>query len=419
MLFRNGILLNVGLAAFAASQQLLTDSGTAGPPLELVHVYYDEFPTGIAVSSTGRLFSNYPPGLDANNTYNGTVPKYTVAELTSNNTEKAYPSVEMNSPPGGAINYTTIPATGANYPNYLIGVQSVVIDSKDRLWILDTGRAAMFNGTNVPASYGGPKLIGVDLKNNSIFTTIVFNPNVAYPESYLNDVRFDLRPELTSSGQGVAYITDSSTEGRNGLITVDLGTGEAWRHLDSSPTTKAEQGFVPFVWGEALYSNPNPATTPITPQTIGSDGIALSADGADLYWTLEAGRTLYSIPTARLRDHGPTSEIMAQASISNHGEKGNTDGMETDSNGLIYAGSMESNAINIFHPSNGTVSVFVRDPRFSWTDTMSVSNDGYLYFTENQLWRAPMFQGGVDRRVKPFALFKVKLPGNGTKVSLM
>lgn len=29
---------------------------------------------------------------------------------------------------------------GANYQNYLIGVQSVVIDAKDRLWILDTGR---------------------------------------------------------------------------------------------------------------------------------------------------------------------------------------------------------------------------------------------------------------------------------------
>lgn len=61
---------------------------------------------------------------------------------------------------GGAINYTTTPpskscalpvppgdvvsdqlnSAGANYQNYLIGVQSVVIDPIDRLWILDTGR---------------------------------------------------------------------------------------------------------------------------------------------------------------------------------------------------------------------------------------------------------------------------------------
>ena len=89
----------------------------------------------------------------------------------------------MNSPPGGAINYTTNPATGANYENYLIGVQSVVIDPKDRLWMLDTGRAAMQNGTNVPAAPGGPKLIGVHLNNDTIFKTILFPSNVAFADS--------------------------------------------------------------------------------------------------------------------------------------------------------------------------------------------------------------------------------------------
>ena len=123
------------------------------------------------------MFSNYARSLDPNNI------AYTVAELTTNNTETPYPSAEFNSPPGGAINYSTVPATGANYENYLVGVQSVVIDPKDRLWILDTGRAAMQNGTNVPASVGGAKLVGVNLSNNSIFQTIVFPPNVSFPDS--------------------------------------------------------------------------------------------------------------------------------------------------------------------------------------------------------------------------------------------
>ena len=79
------------------------------------------------------MFSNYARSLNPNNI------AYTVAELTSNTTEVPYPSAELNSPPGGAINYSTTPATGANYENYLIGVQSVVIDPLDRLWILDTG----------------------------------------------------------------------------------------------------------------------------------------------------------------------------------------------------------------------------------------------------------------------------------------
>jgi hypothetical protein len=54
---------------------------------------------------------------------------------------------------------------------------------------------------------------------------------------------------------------------------------------------------------------------------------------------------------------------------------------------------------------------------------VSVSTDGYLYFTNNQLnMAASMYPGGgppgVDRRVRPFGAFRVKLPAGGTKVSL-
>lgn len=203
------MVLPVALANLAVSQQLARDPVVGGVQAEVVHLYYDEYPQGtslttpysrpwrlipsigIAVSSTGRRFSNYARSLDPNNI------AYTVAELMSNNTETAYPSVKINSPPGGAINYTTSPATGANYVDYLIGVQSVVIDPKDRLWILDTGRAAMQNGTNVPASLGGPKLIGVNLQNDSIFTTIVFPPNVAYSDS------------VSIPNRGIATVTKS------------------------------------------------------------------------------------------------------------------------------------------------------------------------------------------------------------------
>lgn len=101
------------LRALASPADSIRDPGVYGPPIELVHLYYDEFPTGIAVSSKGRKFSNYPGGLDGNDTYRGTVPKYTIAELLPNNTERAFPSAEINEPPGGAINYTTYPPTGA------------------------------------------------------------------------------------------------------------------------------------------------------------------------------------------------------------------------------------------------------------------------------------------------------------------
>ncbi|OCL03260.1 major royal jelly protein [Glonium stellatum] len=416
-MFRHLLISLASLYAFSNAQSLIQDPGVAGPPLELVHLYYDEWPTGIAVSSTGRMFSNYPPGFDTNNTNNGNNGKYTVAELVSNTTERAYPSVEINNPPGGAINYSTYPATGANYQNYLIGVQSVVIDPLDRLWILDTGRALTPNGTLVPSSYGGPKVVGVSLDNNTVFKTIAFPPTVAYPDSYLNDIRFDLRPSVTASGQGIAYITDSSSEGRNGIIIVDLGTGESWRHLDSAMAVRAQNQFVAYVWGVPLYFIPGPGQ-PVSFIPVGSDGIAISADGADLYWGAVGSRYLYSVPTARLRDRGLTSEVLAQQAVVQRGQKGVSDGFETDSNGLVYVGNIEQNAISLYNPANGTTETFVRDPRINWIDTMSVSTDGYLYFTTNQLFLTSGFYPGTDRRVRPFALFRAKLPNGGSKVLL-
>src|SRR5206468_2467869 len=79
----------------------------------------------------------------------------------------------------------------------LVSVQSIVVDPADRLWILDTG-SPMFQ----PTRPGGPKLVCVDLATNEVAQIITFDPAVALPTSYLNDVRFDLR----KGAGGVAYI---------------------------------------------------------------------------------------------------------------------------------------------------------------------------------------------------------------------
>lgn len=294
----------------------------------------------------------------------------------------------------------------------------MVIDPLDRLRILDTGRAAMPNGTNVYSSVGGPKLIGANLCNNTIFKTIVFPPNVAYPDSYINDIRFDLRSNVTASGQGVGYVTDSSQEGRNGIIVVDVGSGKSWRHLDGTKYVHPETGFLPVIWSKTIYSLPNRPTMPLSQSTFGADGITLSADGETLYFSAVGSRYLYSISTARLLDDSHSSELMATQAVVSDGQKGVSDGLETDSNGLIYGGNLEDNSIIFFNSANGTVNVFARDPRMPWTDTLSVASDSYIYFTENQLWRTSMFYPGTDRRVKPYVLFRARLPGNGTKVDL-
>src|SRR5207237_465833 len=130
---------------------------------------------------------------------------------------------------------------------HLVSVQSVVVDPRDRLWILDTGSIKMG-----PTSPGGPKLIGVDLDKNRVFKKIIFPRDVALPTTYLNDIRFDLR----KGKAGMAFITDSSDKGPNGIIVVDLASGRSWRRLHNHPSTKAEKAFLPLVEGRPLLSRP-------------------------------------------------------------------------------------------------------------------------------------------------------------------
>ncbi len=66
-------------------------------------------------------------------------------------------------------------------------------------WMLDT---PMFE----PTKFGGPKPLCVDLESDRVVQRILFEPDVALPTSYLNDVRFD----LGRAGAGIAYITDSA-----------------------------------------------------------------------------------------------------------------------------------------------------------------------------------------------------------------
>ena len=86
-------------------------------------------------------------------------------------------------------------------------MQSVVVDALDRVWALDTGRP-LVNGQMILGSQGGPKLVGFD-QNGTKVANLVLPAGVAFPDSYLNDVRFDLRASTLPAGKGVAYVTDS------------------------------------------------------------------------------------------------------------------------------------------------------------------------------------------------------------------
>lgn len=81
LLFGASVLAQMGVPVTYQNSSgtiLRTDNGTYGPTAEEVHYYYDQWPIGLAVSSTGRLFVCYTRG-----TYT-----YTLGEAVNKTTGK-------------------------------------------------------------------------------------------------------------------------------------------------------------------------------------------------------------------------------------------------------------------------------------------------------------------------------------------
>ncbi|MFE9359680.1 L-dopachrome tautomerase-related protein [Streptomyces olivaceoviridis] len=342
------------------------------PRLETVATFDGAMPTGVTVSRGGRVFVNFPRWGDD-------VP-FTVAEIRHGK-PVAYPDREVNTPD------TTAPE------RHFLGVQSVVVDAADRLWVVDTGRVEWAD-----APYGGPKLVAVDLATDKVVRTIVFPASVAGPRSFVNDVRFDLV-------HGFAYLTDATPDGPNGLIVVNLATGESWRRLDDAPSTLPVPGFVPTIDGRPMLNRPD-GTSAGTPIGIGVDGIALSPDGEWLYYCPLSSRRLYGV---RTRDLIRLRKTAIQ--VHDLGVKGMSDGLETDRAGRVYAGDIERKAI-VRRDTDGSYHTLVQDERLSWPDTFSIGYDHKLYVVANQLNRQAAYNGGTDLRRKPYVLYRLPI-GSG------
>lgn len=386
---------NVMLSALALSVALISQTGiaatTATPAtalpanapaektigqLEQVFAFHDAMPTGVTVTETGRIFVNFPHWGDD-------VP-FTVGEIRDGKVV-AYPDAAINKED------PKDPAKG------LISVQSVVADGQGRVWLLDTA-APNFAAPKA----GGAKLVAVDLASNKVVKTLVFPANVILPSTYVNDMRFDFR----SGKEGTVYVTDSSVSGPGAIIVMDIASGKATRRLSGAKSTSVDPEFKPVLEGQAALVSKGPDGKPKT-MGVASDGIALSADGKTLYFSALSSRHLFAVPTEMLRD-ASVSEAQLNAAVKDLGEKGASDGLESDANGAVYAGDYEHNGIRK-RLADGNWQTIVHDPRVLWPDTLSVGPDGYLYFIANQLQRQAGFHNGKDLREKPYSLLRVKI----------
>ena len=154
---------------------LRADNGTFGPDIEIVHYFNDQWPNYIAISREGRIFTAYAtPG----NTY-------TLGEVSNLTGETPYPSLEFNTPPQGKTIELAGYVWGTNASNHLLNVEAIYFDDEGYLWVLDTGRPYNAEGVEGLAQVGGPKLLKMDISNDSVVDTYTFKSSCVYPDSFL------------------------------------------------------------------------------------------------------------------------------------------------------------------------------------------------------------------------------------------
>lgn len=290
--------------------------------------------TGVAVDRAGAIYVNFPRWSDA-------VP-ISVARLDEAGVFQPYPDARWNDWSAGD------PAGDA-----WVCVQSVHVDHRGRLWVLDPGNPK-FAGV-VP---GAPKLVLFEPPTAKPREVIRFDATVARSESYLNDVRVDVE-------RNFAFITDS---GDGALVVVDLAAGTARRVLDDHRSTRAED--VVLTIGGRPFD-----------RKVHADGIAYDPEGDYVYFQALTGRTLYRIAGAALRDASLTDEQLGQR-VEQVAQSGASDGLLFH-DGRIWISALEHDAIRTVRMGEQPETV-VTDPRIAWPDSFAAAGEA-IYFTTAQI----------------------------------
>ncbi|MER2250468.1 L-dopachrome tautomerase-related protein [Methylorubrum podarium] len=339
--------------------------------------------TGVTVARDGRIFVNFPR-------WSEDAP-VSVAELKDGK-PVPFPDDQWNA-------WRNARADELSPKDHFVCVQSVVADGQDRLWVVDAAAPAMAHVIK-----DGPKLVGIDLKTNTVIKTIPFDTTTVLQASYLNDVR------IAPDGK-TAYLTDSGAEGA--LIVVDLDSGSAKRILSGDPSTMPDKSVTVSYDGKPLRRPDGRGVE------FAADGIALSNDGKTLYWQAIKGKTLYSLPTDALTGWAAASLVpdtltdkSLAGKVAKVGENGVADGLLiARRDGRMYVTSPQDNAVKVRDLSGGKdgLTTLVQDPSLRWPDTFGEGPDGTIYVTTSHIQDSADYKPGAPISL-PTELWAIKPP---------
>ena len=344
----------LALVAFLAAAPV---ANAADAPKLTQVAKFDHQATGVAVTADGRRFVNFPRWTEDS--------PLSVAEVLPNGSLRPYPDAKWNS-------WRNLKANEMAPGEYFVCVQSIVPDGHGNLWVVDPG--APGNERVLPQA---PKLVRIALKTNAVTKVIPVPADVALQGTYLNDIRF-------SPDGHIGYLTDSGTKGA--IVVVDLESGKSWRALDGHPSTQLDKTVTVAIEGKPLRrpDNRQPA--------FGVDGIAISNDGATLYYQALEGRTLYSIPTTKLADG--VAESDRAAAVVTVAPTQVTDGLWMSKAGVLYITSPSDYSIKRL--AKDKVETVLTDKRLRWPDTFAEGPDGTIYVTASHIQDTARFKPGAS-----------------------
>ena len=341
---------------------------------------FDHQVTGVSVSEDGRIFVNFPRWTEDS--------AVSVAELNRDGTLRPYPDGRWNA-------WRNARKDELPPREHWVCVQSVVADGRGSLWVLDPAAPAQAH-----LVAGGAKLVRIDLASDKAVRTIAFGEDTAPQGSYLNDVR------LSNDGSH-AFITDSGVVGA--ILVVEIASGKAVRLLDGHPSTQMKKGLNVKADGQELRRPDGRGVE------FSADGIALSDDGAWLYWQAIKGDTLYRIATDVLTGEGMRGADVG-GKVEDFGRNGVSDGLliPRGTNKMLLS-AVEEDAVRLRDLDQGPgakARILVKDARLRWPDTFTQGPDGAIYVTTSHIQDAAFFKPDAPPAL-PTELWRLAPPPGG------
>lgn len=360
----NRILSFVAIASMLAVGCDKQEAQVSASDLELVFEDSTYQFTGIAKEDGGHLLVNYPRW--------SAIYRYGVVQVTGSPGIVPYPNEVMNQWQPGEPGQ-----------NKWVCVQSSYYDDAGTLWILDPA-APMLKTIQGE----GAKLVRMNKANNTVDKTYSFM-SIVPDTAYVNDVRVDVQRQY-------AYLTESKG---GGIIVVNLATGQMRRLLSAHYSTKSDPAYKYIIDGRELMKEGRPAK-------FNSDGIALTPDGAWIYYKPLTDDKLYRIKTEYLRDWNLSDADMG-TKVEDLGHFASTDGMIFDKNGNLYFGDPQNYRM-LKIDKDLKMTTLIQDDRLIWPDSYAIA-DGYLYISCSQIQKQPEYNEGVNKRTSPYTVYRLKL----------